>query len=159
MKITAKVSREILSKIQYFFLAKPLKFFISGEKKHIDIHRVKNILIFGYMGVGDMILFVPTIRAVRKKFPNAKISLWCGGDTGAKEIVENSGLVDEVVAIDLSTAGVMKIIAAILKLFKQRFDLVISSFMSFANIYFLGLVGIPIRVGECRGGNMISSLM
>ncbi len=56
------------------------------------------ILIFLFGDLGDAILTVPAIRALRQKFPRARLVLLA--KSGAGEFVQALDLVDEVVAVD-----------------------------------------------------------
>ncbi len=57
-----------------------------------------NILIINFGQIGDVILSLPALQAVREKFPAAKITAMIG-KSGA-EIVELSGCADEQIVVD-----------------------------------------------------------
>ena len=54
------------------------------------------ILLFG--DLGDAVLTIPAIRAVRESFPSARIQLLCKAEIG--KIVAGLDVIDEVVAVD-----------------------------------------------------------
>jgi ADP-heptose:LPS heptosyltransferase len=58
----------------------------------------KNILIINFGQIGDVMLSLPAFRAVREKFPDARITAMIG-KSGA-EIVEISGFADEKITVD-----------------------------------------------------------
>lgn len=58
----------------------------------------KKILIFKLSSLGDLILISPGIRAIRKHFPDGKITLMT--DFAAREIVELCPYLDEILYID-----------------------------------------------------------
>ncbi len=58
----------------------------------------KNILIFKISSLGDIILSTPSLRAVRKKFPNANITVLV--DVRFREVLENCPYVDELITCD-----------------------------------------------------------
>lgn len=58
----------------------------------------QNILIINFGQIGDVVLSLPALKAVRKKFPSAKITAMIG-KSGA-EIVEISGFVNEKITVD-----------------------------------------------------------
>ena len=58
----------------------------------------QNILIINFGQIGDVVLSLPALKAVREKFPGARITAMIG-KSGA-EIVEISNFADERIAID-----------------------------------------------------------
>ncbi len=59
---------------------------------------MKNILIFKISSLGDIILSVPSIRAVRKKFRKANIKVLV--DVRFREVLDNCPYIDEVITCD-----------------------------------------------------------
>ena len=57
-----------------------------------------NILIIKIAALGDVILSVPSIRAIREKFPNAKIAVLT--DISNRDLFRDSPLVDEIIVCD-----------------------------------------------------------
>lgn len=58
----------------------------------------QNILIINFGQIGDVVMSLPALKAVREKFPEAKITAMIG-KSGA-EIIEISGFVDEKIIVD-----------------------------------------------------------
>ena len=58
----------------------------------------QNILIIDFGQLGDVIMSLPALDALRKKFPNSKITVMVG-KAGAS-IVEIVGLADAVIMVD-----------------------------------------------------------
>ena len=90
----------------------------------------KNILIIDFGQLGDVIMSLPALDALRKKFPNAKITVMVG-KAGAS-IVEIVGLADEVIMVDrikLLRSNKLWAISEIFKIVKdvrrRKFDFVI----------------------------------
>ena len=90
----------------------------------------KNILIIDFGQLGDVIMSLPALDALRKKFPNSKITVMVG-KAGAS-IVEIVGLADEVIMVDrikLLRSNKIWAISQILKIVKdvrhRKFDFVI----------------------------------
>ena len=46
---------------------------------------VKQILVYGYTGLGNFIQFTPALKKLREAFPQAHITLQAGLDWGAEE--------------------------------------------------------------------------
>ena len=90
----------------------------------------QNILIIDFGQIGDVILSLPALKAVREKFPAAKITAMIG-KSGA-EIIEISGYVDERITVDrvkLRDGKKLESIEEVLKIVKdvhrRKFDFVI----------------------------------
>ncbi|NNE68445.1 MAG: glycosyltransferase family 9 protein [Pyrinomonadaceae bacterium] len=90
----------------------------------------KNILLMNLGQVGDVILSLSAIRAVRERFPNSRLTLFVA--KVATEIVEMAGIADEVISVDRvgirkgnlfwSTGQILKILR---DLRRRKFDLII----------------------------------
>ena len=50
----------------------------------------KNILIWSSMGIGNMVNFLPLLRALRERYPLAKITLLSWSDPSVFELVEKN---------------------------------------------------------------------
>jgi ADP-heptose:LPS heptosyltransferase len=59
---------------------------------------LNNILVIHFGQLGDVVLALPAMRAVRDRFPDAKITALTGKVSG--EVVQLSGFADEVIAVD-----------------------------------------------------------
>ncbi|MBD3296546.1 MAG: lipopolysaccharide heptosyltransferase II [Candidatus Omnitrophica bacterium] len=71
----------------------------------------KKILIFKISALGDIILSIPSLRAVRRKFANATIKVLT--DVRFRDVLDNCPYIDEVVSCDLGgrdrRAGLLKL--------------------------------------------------
>lgn len=63
--------------------------------KHSDF---KNILVLNFGQLGDVIMSLPALHAIREKFPTAKITVM--GGKAVAEIVKLSGFSDELIIVD-----------------------------------------------------------
>ncbi|MBN1354234.1 MAG: glycosyltransferase [Candidatus Omnitrophica bacterium] len=109
------------------------------------------ILIIKIGALGDVILVTPSVRAIRDRFPKAKITLLTG--IRNREVFANSPLIDEIVVCDFAERdrGLEGLWRIACRLRSMNFDLVIDfqnnrkshslSFLSFA----------PTRVGYDNG--------
>ena len=96
-----------------------------------DIDRnFENILVIDFGQLGDVVLSLPALKAVRQQFPSAHIAVLTGMATG--EVVALSGLADEVVKVDrveMRDGDKLRSIAKILRLVgdirRRDLDLVI----------------------------------
>ena len=90
----------------------------------------QNILIIDFGQIGDVILSLPTLKAVRERFPSAQITAMIG--KSGTEIIEISGFVDERITVDrvkLRDGRKLESIKEVLKIVKdvrrRKFDFVI----------------------------------
>ena len=108
----------------------------------------KNILFINYGGIGDEILFLPTIASIKKDYPNAKITLAL--EDRSKSIKNLTKMIDKTISVDIKAKGIHKyinILKFILYAMLQNFDCVISSGKSPFVAIILFLTGIKERVG------------
>ena len=139
-------------------LSLPLRPFI---RKRPPGREVRNILVMEPWYIGDVVLATPALRALRAKFPNARISLL--GKKHAEELLRHSGLVDEVIVFDIPwTAKQSKYspsrydrnaIHDLLGTLRSReFDLTVDARMDLRSNYLTWLTRAPRRVGYDFGG-------
>ncbi|HUR91696.1 MAG TPA: glycosyltransferase family 9 protein [Gemmatimonadaceae bacterium] len=58
----------------------------------------RRILVVELWGIGDVVLATPALAELRDRLPNARVTLL--GKAHARELLENSGLVDDVIVAD-----------------------------------------------------------
>ena len=110
----------------------------------------KNILFINFGGIGDEILFLPTVFSVKKKFPDSKITLCL--EPRSKGIKDLYSGIDEVFPIDIKNVNKYKNTLALIKFMrKQKFDIVISSGTNKFIPVLLFLSGAKTRIGYNSG--------
>ncbi len=123
--------------------------------KRIDPASIKRIVIRGTNWVGDAVMSIPAMRAIRGIFPDAHISLivrpW------VKDVYSDVDFVDQVLEYDRQGAhsgwlGVRRIAT---ELRKQRFDLAILLQNAFEAAVLAWLARIPLRLGYATDGRAI----
>ncbi len=114
----------------------------------------KNILLINFGGIGDEILFMPVISAIRKNYPDSKITLCLEGRSSAFTKLTN--LIDSSFYINIKTKNkYIEMLKLYFKALTGNYDLVISSGANPLISVLLFLTGIKTRVGySC---NKISS--
>jgi len=123
----------------------------------------RNILVIDFGQLGDVVLSLPALRAIRKRFPRARITV-AVGKPGA-EIVSLSGFADHTLVVDrvalrdgfkpLSLARVFKIVKDVRA---KKFDFVID-LHSLSETNLLGfLSGAPKRLYSRRPGRSLDYL-
>ena len=84
-----------------------------------------NILVIKLGALGDTILVTPSLRAIRERFPGARIKLLVGIEN--REVFTNSPLIDELIVCDLKNRdrGFRGILRVAKKLRSEGFDITI----------------------------------
>ncbi|MBW1741073.1 MAG: lipopolysaccharide heptosyltransferase II [Deltaproteobacteria bacterium] len=116
-------------------------------KTRFDSEKVKHILIRSTNWVGDAVLTTPAIRAVRKNFPEAEISILA--KPWVIPIFYNNPHVDHIIHYDSAGrhAGWLGKGRLIQELRKGRYDLAILFQNAFEAAFMACLAGIPNRLG------------
>jgi lipopolysaccharide heptosyltransferase II len=116
-----------------------------------DPINIKKILICAYHGIGNFILYTPTIAALKKYFPNASIDLQVGNRTGCEAVLAGSDYFANT--FDISNRGGWREWWRHIRAVRRaHYDMIISEFHS--NSYFLAMMvsfsGARYRVGHVR---------
>ncbi len=109
---------------------------------------MKNILVINFGGIGDEILFLPTIATLKKEFKDCKITLCL--EKRSRAIGDLTPLIDDMIFADIKAAGAQKYFEILKMLFNvwgKKFDMVISSGKSPAIAVIVFLTGIKKRLG------------
>ena len=108
------------------------------------------ILIWKLSALGDVLLSTPSLRAVRRQFPKAHITLIVG--RAAAELVARCPYLDELIVYDprRKDRGVRGHWALLKKLRAGAFDLSIDLQNSRRTHLLAWLAGIPVRIGYAR---------
>ena len=89
-----------------------------------EAYETKDILIIKFSALGDVILSTPSLRAVRKKFPKARICCLTG--KASKTIMQNCPYVDDLIVYDNEKHKGLKGLWKLAKeLRRHNFDIVI----------------------------------
>ena len=123
----------------------------------------RNILVIDFGQLGDVVLSLPALGAVRHKFPRARLTVAVGRAAGA--VVELAGLADEVLAVDRvglrdgpKALSVFRIGKLVRDVRRRRFDFVID-LHSLSETNLLGfLSGAPRRLYARRPGRSLDYL-
>jgi heptosyltransferase I len=123
----------------------------------------RNILVIDFGQLGDVVMSLPALRAIRERFPHARITVMVGRP-GA-EIIEMSGYADSTLEIDrvalrdgFKPLSVLKIIKVVKDVRQRQFDFVID-LHSFSETNLLGFFsGAPKRLFSRRPGRSLDFL-
>ena len=114
----------------------------SGRRPRVE--EIRGIVVHAGMGIGNLIMYTPALRALRAALPKARITVLTLAN-GADEVLRGSDLVDEVVVVPPSLA---RRLLLGLRLRRQGQQVVISSFQGDDFKLITLLSGAPIRVGH-----------
>jgi ADP-heptose:LPS heptosyltransferase len=124
-----------------------------------SVKRLKalRILTINFGGIGDEILFLPTLESIRKAYPDAHLSLLL--EPRSKSFQQVTDLVDEILEFDIKKKPLRPSdLWAVLQLIKAgKFDLVLSSGSSPPVAALLFLSGIKKRIGY--GSNPLAKML
>ncbi len=110
----------------------------------------RKILVFGYMGLGDLLLFSPALRNLKKLYPSARVTLLTAGYSGAPSLAEGLSGIDEIKSIDWKAAGFSGRGKVAQELRAENYDLVVGTYISPVRYFMWALRDVPVRVGSCR---------
>ncbi len=123
----------------------------------------RNILVIHFGQLGDVVLALPAFRAIRQRFPNARITVAAGKP--ANEVVAMSGCADEIYEVDRVSLrdgnkliSIGRIAKFVLRVRRAKFDFVID-LHSLSETNLLGyLSGAPHRLYSHRPGRSLDYL-
>lgn len=123
----------------------------------------RNILVIDFGQLGDVVLSLPALRAIRGRFPHARITIAVGKPAG--EIVRLSGFADDVLEVDrvalrdgVKLVSIGRIFKFVAEVRKAKYDFVID-LHSLSETNLLGfLSGAPRRLYARRPGRSIDYL-
>jgi heptosyltransferase-2 len=120
------------------------------EKFSIKTEKVKNILVRGTNWVGDAVMGLPALAAIRRNFPEARITVlakpWVRG------VYAHCPDIDGIMTFDQQSGFISSRYRMIRQLRDQQFDLAILLQNAFAAALITFLAGIPCRVGYNTDG-------
>lgn len=114
------------------------------------VENIKKILAINFGGIGDEILFLPTIISLKKAYPDAKITLAL--EPRSKGIRDLTDTIDELFLIDVKTKNkYLELLKLIFLARKGKFNMVVSSGGNKFISILLFLTGIKYRYGYNTG--------
>jgi heptosyltransferase II len=107
-----------------------LKVYLAARPRpRFTPERVKRILVFAYHGLGNFILYTPALRALRERYPQARIDLQVGNNTGCEEVLAGAGLFDHLYNLRYG-AGLRAWLRRAREIRATRYDLIVNEFHS-----------------------------
>ena len=130
-------------------------FILKSKLKPSNLKNIKRLLIRSANWIGDAVMTVPAVRAIRKNFPHADISILA--KPWVAPVFENSSHIDETVIYD--AAGRHKGFAGKFRLARDLkrydFDAAILFQNAFEAAFITFLAGIPNRIGYDTDGRSL----
>ncbi|MBI4750313.1 MAG: lipopolysaccharide heptosyltransferase II [Acidobacteria bacterium] len=112
---------------------------------------IKRILICAYLGLGNFLMYTPTLRALREHFADAQIDLQVGNNTGCEAVLEGTDYFHRVYDV-CAKASWKRWRRHIQEVRQNRYDLIINEFHSNSQhlATMVSLSGAPYRLGHVR---------
>ncbi len=113
------------------------------------------VVIWKLSALGDVILSTPSLRAIRRNYPQAHVALVVG--RAAYDVVARCPYLDEIIIYDPARKdrGPLRALAFLKRLRHSRFDLSIDLQNSRTTHGFAWALGIPVRIGYRRKGGWL----
>ena len=105
------------------------------------------LLVINFGGIGDEILFLPTLECLRQTLPSWKITLML--EPRSKSFVDLTDLVDATITVDIKKKPLLisDLMDILFSIRNGGFDMVVSSGSSLMVSALLLLSGVPLRIG------------
>ena len=129
------------------------KRFKLGEEIGTQLGEVKSILLFGYMGMGDAVMFEPTLTSIIKRFPNSDFDLIVGSGSQSRAILENilseqNRSFRSVINADFKSLTRKERLDLNRALRRKSYDMCIAVYTTPLQYFVKAIDSIPIRVGH-----------
>ncbi len=105
----------------------------------------RNILVVRSDRMGDVVLTIPALRAIKEKYPQARLSVWLSEAT--RDLVDGLPFIDEIIVQD-TLRGWRGYFDLVARLKRSRFDLAVVYHTKQKTNAACFLAGIPVRLGD-----------
>src|SRR6476619_3486815 len=109
----------------------------------VHAESIKRVVVRGTNWIGDSVMTVPALRALRRVLPNAEITLVLR--PSAKGLFEESDFVDKLLVYD--RRNVFSVFSQVREWRKRKFDLAVLFQNAFEAAFIPFLAGVPVRLG------------
>jgi lipopolysaccharide heptosyltransferase II len=90
---------------------------------------VRRILVFAYHGLGNFIMYTPALRLLRERYPEARIDLQVGNNTGCEEVLAGADVFDNIYNLPYSF-GVRAWLKRLNQIRDTHYDVTVNEFHS-----------------------------
>ena len=110
---------------------------------NMQAESIRRVVVRGTNWVGDSVMTVPALRALRRVLPDAHITLVIR--PGTKGIFSDAGFIDEVLVYDRK--GALSVVGQVREWKRRQFDLAVLFQNAFEAALIPFLAGVPVRLG------------
>ncbi|MBI5892263.1 MAG: glycosyltransferase family 9 protein [Deltaproteobacteria bacterium] len=136
-----------------FLIDRILRIFSFAAKKRSGCNEnPKKILVVQSHLIGDLMMAIPMLKALKRKYPEA--SLYLLANDFAKEFLKDAWYVDKIYTAPFpwgirqySIINLWRLFSVIMRLRRARFDLAIDAQIDFRNAFLMFLIGAKRRLG------------
>lgn len=116
--------------------------------------KIKKILIFGNMGVGNLIMYIPTLKGLKNYFQNSEffMTVYPKHIQTFTSLFKLVGLNFKLIPFRGKYATPIERLNYIVKLHQEKFDMFVKNFLIGVN-FILGIPKIPYRLGHISSPN------
>ncbi|MEW6620406.1 MAG: glycosyltransferase [bacterium] len=154
LKIIGDNGRKLVNEkfTQDFLVTQTEEIYYQQWRKKLP-RSIKKILVIDFNLIGDLLFTTPTIKAIKQNFNNSHLSIVVNS-TGV-DVVRNNPYIDEIIVFDRKHKNIINQIKFILKIRKQRFDLVVDLYNGTRSAVLAWLSRAKYRVGKGTDWNKI----
>jgi lipopolysaccharide heptosyltransferase II len=136
---------KVLRKIDGFF--KAIYFFPKNKKQYpkLQPQAVKEIVVIGFMMIGDTIMSIPSLGVLKKNFPDTRITLV--GGKHVEILLKEQGLIDDFVTVkvpwltrDNSLRNIFNFFSSLRIVNRKKYDLAIDFRGDWRNIFYMNFI-------------------
>ena len=123
-------AKQVLKRAARIPIESLLKVHLASLPRHAFApEKINRVLVFAYHGLGNFILYTPALRLLRERYPDARIDLQVGNNTGCEEVLAGAGLFDNIYNLRYS-AGLLAWVNRAREVRETEYDLTINEFHS-----------------------------
>ena len=130
---------------------------IKKDRYALDVSDI-NISIIGFFLIGDTIMYLPSLRAIRNNYPNSNITLIC--TKVVQTVLADQNIADNFVIVDCpwiapfnkSPKNIIKFFSSIYTVNKKVYDLCIDFRGDWRNIFYMNFVHSKRKVSYISSG-------
>ena len=137
MQVLKTFPRKLLVLFVSFFIRFLSYFILPSNNICFSPDKVRRILIYAQMGIGNMVMFTPLVKALRNHFNSSQIVLLFLRPTGAEQVLAGSNLVDETIVWNIDKLSCFQKLKAIIKMAQWKPELVVNRFNSHSRYFIL----------------------
>jgi lipopolysaccharide heptosyltransferase II len=129
--------------------------FNTLKNESFDLENINRILVISLYKIGDVLFTTPAIRALKKRFPEAKLTVWV--KSRGRAVLENNPHVDEILVFDnisvargfedINHLDIKSRLKFVSELRAREFDLVVDLVGTFGTNIYSFLSRAPLRFG------------